>query len=157
MSSFIIEKEEYVKAAGLVAGSFGEGYSRKRDCISSYWYDRILGQFYNLYLLNVESYNLQYSTLETPDPLNDSDKQLYEEYKLKGIAISNSEKARQELIFNLNRFFRSVNYQIEDKDCDMKASKIMFVFMSCMIASIKFDDKEWWGSIKLEQKGDNNE
>lgn len=29
MSSFIIEKEEYVKAAGLVAGSFGERYSRK--------------------------------------------------------------------------------------------------------------------------------
>lgn len=157
MSSFIIEKEEYVKAAGLVVGSFGERYSRKRDCISSYWYDRALGQFYNLYLLNVESYNLQYSTFEIPDPLNDRDKQLYEEYKSKGIAISNSEKARQDLIFNLHRFFRSVNYQIEDKDCDMKASKIMFVFMSCMISSIKFDDQQWWGSIKLEQKGGNDE
>lgn len=149
MSSFVIDKKEYMKAAGLVTGSFGEGFSSKREYLSSYWYDRAVRQFYKLYVLNVESCNLQYCDTETPEPLNDSDKELYEQYRQKAIEISKNEMERRKLIFNLNHFFRSVSYQIEDKDCEMQAANIIYRYLSSMISSMKFDDDSWWGSIKF--------
>ena len=63
MSSFIVSKSEFIKAAGLMCG-----YEQAKGRDSHKWFiDHVREQFENAYRLNVMSVNEQYGDNEMPD------------------------------------------------------------------------------------------
>lgn len=83
MSSFIVSKREFIKAAGLMCGY----ESAKRD--SHKWFvDNVRKEFEHAYALNVASVNEQYGHYEAPEQ-NDNHDELFETYRKKGALIYN--------------------------------------------------------------------
>lgn len=151
MSSFVISKQEYVKAAGLCAGIltnvFG-GY--KADSISKYWYDRTLQEFVKLYNLNEKSVAEQYGDDEpTPVVATEHDEALFAEYAAKAVAMSHAKQVL--LVQNLYSFFRSSLYQIEDEECETKAMRIIYTYEEAIRDAVGMHnaDYNWWESIDL--------
>lgn len=84
MSSFIISKVEYVKAAGLMYGI----ESAKRDS-HKYFLDVCRKEFEHVYALNVASVNEQYDHCEPIAPDENSYDDVFEAYCKKGELIGN--------------------------------------------------------------------
>ena len=138
MSSFIIDKKEFVKCAGLVYGA----ESKKRDP-HRYFMDRVLKEFIHVYNLNVLSVNEQYN--EDTVPEEGMFTEVFEEYARKG--AHEWFHNRQEFRFNLIQFFSSVLYQIENEDMSRAASAW---FCSCILhlfSPEKSDVEGWWGEV----------
>lgn len=82
MSSFIISKIEFIKAAGLMCG-YEEG---KRDP-HKYFIDNVRKEFEHAYALNVASVNEQYGDNEEPE--EDNYDEVFEAYRKTGALIRN--------------------------------------------------------------------
>lgn len=159
MSSFIVSKREFIKAAGLMCGYEGA----KRD--SHKWFvDNVRKEFEHAYALNVASVNEQYGRYEAPEQ-NDNHDELFETYRKKGALIYNDGYAsndggviyekvedvmdKRTFGFSMWKFFGSVLYQIEN---DAAHRAVAALFYTCL--SKLYQDKihgfdGWWGEVEL--------
>lgn len=157
MSSFIIDRKEYIKAAGLMCG-FEEA---KRH--SHKWFiDNVRQEFEHAYALNVISVNEQYGDNEVPDENRYDD--VFEAYRKMGTLIGNDGYASdngiiyekvQDVIdkatFRLQifSFFNSVLYQIEN---DAAYRTVAALFYTCLDKLYESDLRgvdSWHSEVKL--------
>jgi hypothetical protein len=147
MSSFVVNKSEFVKAAGLMYGM--ESAKRHKHI---YFMENVRKDFEKAYLMNVDSVNEQYGDDMQPDSAS------YDTYFDKYSKIGKSIYAYymlgephkfNELRPQLMTFFSSVLYQIENEEMSKEVSSI---FYRCIR---KLYDKElegvegWWGTIEI--------
>ena len=145
MSSFVIGKKEYIKAAGLVCGVA----SCSRYGGSPSFCANVKKQFSHIYCLNVYSWSEQYD--EDFEKDNESYDDVFNEYKALGrrIYMGLERMSLDTLRYSLISFFRSATYQIEDYEANMEASSY---FLTCI--EVLFEDKTdtiegFWGSIDI--------
>lgn len=143
MSSFIIGKGEYIKAAGLL---YGVCEASKPD--HENFLKNIRTNMVTCYCLNVLSYNAQYGENEKLD------KEKYDEdfkrCRIRGWAITNGTDKEYDigmLRACMMQFFRSVLYQIEEKPFYDAAAAIFFECMKILTEEIS--GSGWWGEIEL--------
>lgn len=172
MSSFVISKKEYVKAAGFMA-ALAEQKDHYREPII-FWYSygtgRILtatdyyNAFIKIYNLNAKSVQLQYNDEK---PAEDSceytdefDEMRVETAKLyQQATIWGSSEAKQQLtnsIFEFSLFARSINYQIEDRKIADKVNKFMnkcqMFLLNFLATGISKYDGDSWSTFNLAEK-----
>ena len=156
MSSFLIDKEEYIKATALVAGIMTETANlfRRGECkerCNTYFYSHITEYAIRLYELNDISVSKQYEEeREGVAEFTDFDKVLFDSYKARAANMSKQEQV--ELANNLMGFFNSVMYQIEDKRSVYEAGYIIRVMEREMRDALNTNPTtmEWWGAIELD-------
>lgn len=146
MSSFIIDKKEYIKAAGLMCGvaSCSKYGGNPVFCAN------VKKQFEHIYELNVYSWCEQYNEDITKDTCNYES--VFIDYKTLGRRIYMGYENKMSLDMlrhSLIKFFGSITYQIENKDANMEAASYLF---SCveMLYQDKIDDVvDFWISIDI--------
>lgn len=151
MSSFVIDKREYMKAAGLM-----HGIATSKDHPWKYFVENVKARFERLYELNVKSVCKQYR--REFDGLDECEYQeVFKKYSsiakkvwsakpsdLK--SLQKREKIRAQLIY----FFSCVDYQIEDQEMIKEARSIMFVCLDSYL--VKADEllvEDSWGMINI--------
>lgn len=141
MSSFIIAKEEYINAAGLMYG-----YEIAKMHPHRYFLENVYKEFVRCYELNLASVNEQYNDNEKPD--TDDYKDIFEEYKEIGERMYTS-ILRRKMSSSLWHFFRSALYQTENKEA---AQEMKAWFFSCVSKLYERDIEQtvWWGRINIE-------
>ena len=127
MSSFIIDKREYVRCAGMMHGILDQFREADR-MFKVELYDRMV----EVYMCNVKSFNIQYDTNEEPE--DDEYRDEYDMYRKKGYRLDVKETRR--MFFNIIKFFRSADYQIEDDECLIKAESIFWDCTSVLVSNI---------------------
>lgn len=146
MSSFIINKKEYIKAAGLVCGVA----SCSRYGGSPTFCANVKKQFEHIYKLNVYSWCEQYDEDIAEDTCDYES--VFNEYKALGRRICmglESKMSLDMLRHSLIKFFGSITYQIENEDANMEAASYLFVCVE-MLYQDKTDDVDgFWGSIDI--------
>ena len=149
MSSYVINKREFIKAAGIMCG-FEEGkrYPHK------YFIETVKARFVKCYELNVDSVAEQYG--EESGCYDGSEyNNTFEEYRTKGRALYHNfmrvDDVRVGVKFILPRmmvFFRSVLYQIENEEM---ANVVGNFFFECIGKLMERDTEVdgWWGEIEI--------
>lgn len=159
MSSFIVDKREFVKAAGLMCG-FEQGKGRD----SHKWFiDHVREQFVNAYRLNVMSFNEQYGESIKEDD-KDYDEE-FEAYRKMGALIQTEGYGSDDGIFfekvadvmdkatfrrSMWQFFDSVLYQIENDDAHCTVSELFYTCLKRLYESDLRGIDGWWGEIELK-------
>lgn len=146
MSSFIISKKEYIKAAGLVCGVA----SCSKYGGSPVFCANVKKQFEHIYKLNVYSWCEQYDEDIAEDTCDYES--VFNEYKALGRRIymgCESKMSLDTLRYSLIKFFGSITYQIENEDANMEAASYLFVCVE-MLYQDKTDEVDgFWGSIDI--------
>ena len=146
MSSFVINKREYVKAAGLMYG-----IEASKNLPHKYFLDHVRENFVKCYELNVDSVNEQYGN-ESGKDFSDYDYE-FEQYCKIGEHIwwygLYNGMTFKELRINLMEFFRSVLYQIENEEMSQFVAAFFFECTSKMFGSELYAVEGWWGDIGL--------
>lgn len=146
MSSFVISKKEFVKAAGLVCGvaSCSKYGGSPTFCAN------VKKQFEHIYKLNVYSWCEQYEEDVEKDTCDYES--VFNDYKELGRRIYmglESKMSLDMLRHSLIKFFGSITYQIENEDANMEAASYLFTCVE-MLYQDKTDDVEgFWGSIDI--------
>lgn len=132
MSSYVIDKKTYIKAAGFIAGL----QSIVRGHISIlYWYnlkeghlytdDEIIKEFSRIYENNAISVQLQY---HDDEPESDSNMYMdsFIEYKQRAKRIYNEGGSElQKALYRFNDFISGVSYQIEDRQLNDESMMVL--------------------------------
>lgn len=149
MSSFIVDKREFVKAAGLMYGF----EASKGDGVNLYWLNSIRQKFNECYIFNVKSVNEQYGEDYSMD--EDDYEREFVAYGKMGMNIrsGNGQISLNQLRLGLMKFFGSVTYQIENKEmCD----KVEAFFFECVEHLFSRElhytnsvTNGWWGEIGI--------
>lgn len=147
MSSFIVDKVEFIKAAGLMYG-IEDAKLHKHE----YFLQHVRYYFVNAYKANVKSVNLQYGDNVAEDKNEYSD--VFELYKIKGGQIYNGNgnegiKNIEQLRPKLVHFFRSVLYQIEDSDLNEYASWLFFMCACKLYENTLRNVEGWLGEVEI--------
>lgn len=146
MSSFIISKKEYIKAAGLVCGvaSCSKYGGSPRFCAN------VKKQFEHIYELNV------YSWCEQCDEDIEKDtcdyESVFNDYKALGRRIYmglESKMSLDMLRYSLINFFRSASYQIENEDANMEATSYFYTCIEMLFENKTDNINGFWGSIDI--------
>lgn len=151
MSSFVIDKKEYIKAAGVVAGIAAASrdfwvfnYEKGRNSTTEDYYH----MFCNCYHWNAFSVQFQYNDPEPEDdPNNYMDTfnhycRIGKQYRYKNLKAA---------LIELSDFFRSALYQVEDKDYSQKM-ELFFSRIIGQIIQVAFThDHKSWGTLELEE------
>ncbi len=144
MSSFVIDKKEYMKAAGIMYG-----VEKSSRFPHKYFLDVVREKFNELYIMNEKSVSIQYKEESNPDECEYID--TFWEYveKSKQMLADN----KKELTLNMMIFFDSILYQIEDEEMHMKASDFLYMCIQKLFESDEdykkiSDGAAWWGTIK---------
>ena len=146
MSSFVINKREYVKAAGLM---YGIEASEKANA-HRYFLENVHKNFVKCYELNVDSVNEQYGD-ESGKDFSDYDYEFTQFCKI-GERIKcglHKNMTFEELRINLMNFFRSVLYQIENDEMSQFVAAFFFECTSKLFGSELCEVEGWWGDIEL--------
>ena len=146
MSCFVIDKKEYIKAAGLMYGI--ESTDR---CPHSVFLRNVLRKFKECYRLNVESVAERYNE----EPFEDGNEypDLFEEYKMKGtlawLGLLGS-TSRTDLRKGLLNFFESVEYQVENEWMNRWVKAFLY---DCIEKLTKEETSVgstgWWGKVGI--------
>lgn len=144
MSSFVIDKIEYVKAAGLMYG-IESVKTNKHVLFMNCVYDK----FCWCYNINVESVSEQYDEDQSYD--NNKYLDVFKEYAKKGAGIfyGVNPKIRMPMLkICLMKFFNSVLYQIENEEMNQSVKAF---FYTCVSKLFTETDKVegWWGEVEL--------
>lgn len=159
MSSFVISKKEYVKAAGYIAG-IAESFNRNGH--NDFWlYDTLENKntdtdlfykrFVQIYEMNAESVQQQYGdkARETDDNKYLKD---FNDYRVKGKGLMFDAKEQQiQAIADVRNFFKSAAYQIENE----KYHFIVTHWFNQILDEIankfiyRFYESDCWGSFDL--------
>ena len=146
MSSFIISKKEYIKAAGLVCGVA----SCSRYGGSPIFCANVKKQFEHIYKLNVYSWCEQYD--EDVEKDTSDYESVFNEYKALGMRIYmgfESKMSLDTLRYSLINFFRSATYQIENEDANMEAASYLFTCVEMLFQDKTDDIVGFWSSIDI--------
>lgn len=142
MSSFVIDKREYIKAAGLMYGIEASNNHPHR-----YFLENVRKNFVKCYELNVDSVNEQYGDDSGKDGCEYDD--LFNEYCSIGKVVKSDVFHFTEFRFNLMKFFRSVLYQIENEEMSQFVNAFFFECTSKLFSSELHAVEGWWGDIEL--------
>lgn len=148
MSSFVINKIEFVKAAGLMYG-----IEESKPHSFRYFLENVRDNFVRAFEFNALSVAEQYHDDESyKDELTyDS---MFEEYRRKGRTIWTLDSSRtcpmnkKELRNALTDFFHSVLYQIENREMNTWVASFFWQCASRM-EDPEVLDSGWWGKIEI--------
>ena len=156
MSSFIVSKIEFIKAAGLMCG-YEEG---KRDP-HKWFIDHVRQEFEHAYALNVASVNEQYGDNEVPD--EDNYDEVFEAYRKTGALIRNDGYKmglictkvadvmdKRDFFSRMFLFFNSVLYQIENDAAHRAVSEWFYTCLTKLYEDDLHGVKGWWGEVKMD-------
>ena len=165
MSSFVISKEEYIKAAGFFAG-ITEQENRYHEPLIYWWSNnkrKLLEAkdyyfaFVSLYEMNAKSVSKQYG--DKLEIYNDSEdyKEAFETSKsyakrLVGFAKTDVLFPLQQACFDFFNFTRSVDYQIEDRKLAAEANKFLNKCNSMLLGvlyQMNHHESDCWGSFSI--------
>lgn len=170
MSSFTINKKEYIQAGGFFAGLADQLTYNREPVI--YWWDSAKGDvldaedyykaFASLYEMNARSVMLQYGNRCAESDEADYRKD-FEHYRsiaalLYRAAYMGSVKGYtdlQDAIFDFLSFCNSVSYQIEDEAIAKKANCFMYKaqhFLLKLLMELNHHKSDCWGSFDLERE-----
>ena len=154
MSSYVIDKKEYIKAAGFIAG-LTENFS-----VRDFWlYDFSVGrnmtkedyhrQFSAFYNMNAASVKEQYNDSVCESDENDY-MDIFNEYRKKGRQMYLADV--KSALIDLIDFFDSVCYQVEDDEYN----KYMRAFFDRVVveafSKIHPHECKCWGDFNLDKK-----
>lgn len=162
MSSYIIAKEEYIKAAGLVAGlaeTLGGRHSR-------IWiYDFETGRnstpedyhrkFSECYTMNCLSVIEQYRGDEVGAPANDNNDYMksFKEYQKIGKQTGYTRENLNEIVLELHSFFRSALYQTENNVYNTKMTYFFDQIIEQLLPLMFLGyETQSWSSLQLPQQ-----
>lgn len=148
MSSFVINKIEFVKAAGLM---FGIEESKPHSF--RYFLENVRDNFTQVFEFNALSVAEQY---HDDEPYKDelTYDSTFEEYRRKGRTIWTLDSSRtcpmnkKELRNALTDFFHSVLYQIENREMNTWVASFFWQCASRM-EDPEVLDSGWWGKIEI--------
>lgn len=167
MSSFTIDKKEYVKAAGYVSGiakacSYGchEFWLYDHKAHKNTDKDLFYKRFVQCYEMNADSVKKQYRGQEVGAPSNDQNeyKREFEQYFNKGKAIMCQCKEKQfQAIKNIQMFFSSSLYQTEDEKYNFMMTHWYNQILEQLTQMILLSgyDSECWGRFDLNDTNEN--
>ena len=136
MSSYTIDKQEYIKLAGLLYGH----EAKKKHCDIHRWYlERIREQMERCYILNLASVNKQYHDHEKADK-NTYD-EVFEEYVNLGKRIKD-----KELLKIARDFFACADYQTDDRKFSKEMHDWFFIVLKRLLPA-----GEGWGEINVDE------
>lgn len=147
MSSFVIDKIEFVKAAGLMYGF--ENNKREKHI---YFLNVVYDKFIECWRNNIKSVCKQYNEDESVYEDNNNYKEVFEKYRKVGAKIFmglNAPMTRHEFAFSMMSFFNSVLYQIEDDDLHNKCAAFFF---TCTTKLFEIEIRKvdgWWGRVDI--------
>ena len=154
MSSFIIDKRDYMKAAGFISGVAEASanwnhhlwlfdYTTNRNMIA----EDYLREFARCYEMNALSVQEQYHDAESELDTCAYSKEFNDYYKRGRMAASDKIMLR-EWVYNLNSFFQSAIYQTEKESYFFQ---MQFFFGRIITALLNFLDTDermnFWGSF----------
>lgn len=160
MSSYIVDKKEFVKAAGLMYGI----EESKRDP-HSYFMEVCRQEFVHAYQLNVISVNERYRDNAVPDEASYDEE--FEEHRQLGKLIGSDGYASangiiyekvvdvmslRDLRLGLWKFFDSVLYQIDNDTCHRTVSAWFYTCINKLYTKDIYSVKGWHGEIELKQE-----
>lgn len=166
MSSFVISKVEYIKAAGFFAGLAKQKNYYREPLI--YWWSNstksiltdedYLSAFAKMYEMNARSVALQYGDKQIS---HDDSNYKAEFTKYMQIAAKLYTKAQigdiaplKSAIYDFHNFCRSVNYQIEDPKLSAEVNKFMNkaqMFLLGLLSQVEHHESDCWGSFDIEE------
>lgn len=155
MSSFVIGKNEYIKVAGLCAG-IASLTANTSHCMWIWDYERncLMDErgyreaFTRCYELNYDSVCKQYHEEWGGLDPNDYDDEFNAHYKI-GMMAADNHKLLKKLIDEIAFFFRSVNYQIEDKADAQIVNEWCNAVLAALVHAADWDDHESWGRFDV--------
>lgn len=159
MSSFIVSKREFIKAAGLMCGYEGA----KRD--SHKWFvENCRKEFEHCYALNVVSVQEQYDdhSFEAEEESYDD---VFEAYRKEGALIYTEGYAGSVIMTKVKdvmdkrtfarsmwNFFNSVLYQVENRTCHRSVAEWFYVCLGKLYEDETRGIEGWWGEVELDAK-----
>jgi len=157
MSSFIVSKREFIKAAGLMCGY----ESAKRD--NHRWFvDNCRKEFEHCYALNVVSVQEQYEDYSF-DPEEESYDDVFEVYRKEGALIytegygsgliaTKVKDVMDKRTFRRSmwNFFDSVLYQTENETCHRSVSAWFYTCLNRLYEDETRSVEGWWGEVELK-------
>lgn len=153
MSSFIIGKSEYMKAAGLVSGLAEElkvwiyDHETNRNSTKED-YKR---KFEECFMMNALSFQEQYKEQEVWTDSNSYEEEFNAYYKLGKQLVYNDGEALINAIRELQQFFDSAMYQTE-KESYMYKMQMFFNNLICQLFKQSSHYKpESWGSLEINK------
>lgn len=168
MSSYVINKQEYIKAGGFFAGLADQLNYYREPVI--YWWDSTKGDvlgaedyykaFASLYEMNARSVMLHHGDRRVESDEADYRRD-FEHYRsiaaqLYTAAYKGSVKEYidlQDAIFDFLHFCNSAKYQIEDEAIAKKANRFMYKaqhFLLKLLMELNHYKSDCWGSFDLE-------
>lgn len=151
MSSFIINKEDYIKAAGLSAGIAKATnvylYDEKnhREMTTADYYSK----FSEIFEMNSLSVQEQYNDKESYNDYKDY-ANTFDRYYKKGLKVSMTTRDI-EAVAELNFFFRSVLYQIEKPAYYYQAKNFLDTLVIKLFEKVHPVESENWGSFNFSE------
>ena len=160
MSCFIVDKCEFIKAAGLMCG-----YEEAKRHSHKWFIDNVRKEFEHAYALNVISVSERYE--ENYAPEEEKYDELFEAYRKKGALISRDGYASTNVIIYekvadvmdkqkfrkcMFNFFNGVLYQIDNQDAHRAVSAWFYTCLNRLYDSELRSIEGWWGSIDLEEE-----
>ena len=160
MSSYVIEKRDYIRCAGLLAGIADYYNKTPRELwIFDHGHGRNMTTpdyheaFSHLYDLNAESVQEQYG-----DDMRETDTNTYDDdfkkYFAEGrkTAFAGSVPILK-VVKKLNEFFRSALYQTEKRESAHEMQRFFWCIMTALISRITSDDEThgFWGAFNEDE------
>ena len=157
MSSFVISKVEYVKAAGFVAGLMS-AYDHGSEAL--WMWDPELGRamtekdvydrFVECFRMNAQSVYDQYSPRHPDETLcvdNEAYRAEFTEYRKKGQNVAYDETRLLECVQNLRDFFQSALYQTEDEESNDKMDRFFNRILVTLLPKLYPHEVSCWGEF----------
>ena len=147
MSCYIIDKIEYVKAAGLLYGV----EEQDRDLEHSHYLAHIRENFMDAYKKNVQSVNERYN--EKTQPEEEEYDETFEVYRVLGHEIGTNTNATmnmEQFRWSLYRFFGSVLYQIGNQQLHMEVSASFYKVMTNLFYEKIHQSGTWCGKVSVD-------
>jgi len=142
MSSFVVNKEDYIKFAGIISGICAN--TQKSVCTKDIYSDMV-----RCYERNVASVNEQYNANDEAD--NSEYKDVYDAWERMGVLIYNAsiidKKAATKTINELSEFISSCLYQIENEEMASAVSSNMHHYLNMAIESFCCENPHSWGEL----------
>jgi hypothetical protein len=159
MSSFIVSKQEFIKAAGLMCG-----YEEAKRHSHKWFIEHVRQEFEHAYALNVVSVQEQYKDYSF-DPEEETLDDVFEAYRKMGSLIY-TEGYKMGIICtkvadvmdkptfrkSMWNFFRSVLYQIENEAAHRAVAELFFTCLSKLYEDEMRSVEGWWGEVELDVK-----
>lgn len=160
MSSYVISKANYMRACGALAGLADNRNVFREPALRIWNYNT--GRPYDaedfhkaaawLYWLNAQSVMKQY---DDPEPEKDPNEYAAEFAASRSQARKLYTKGGAELaamIYDLNRFFSSILYQVEDPECEAKVKgflyRVSFELLK-LLSDRSGHESECWGEFEI--------